>query len=105
MNRELAVLKRMFTLAVKGNKLMVRPHIPMLQEHNVRAGFFERETFDAVRAALPAALRPVVTFAYLTGWRVQSEILPMQWRQVDLQPRTVPLDPGPTKNKQGRLFP
>jgi hypothetical protein len=30
-NRELAILKRMFTLAIKGNKLMVRPHIPMLR--------------------------------------------------------------------------
>ena len=104
-NRELAILKRMFTLAVKGNKLMVRPHIPMLQENNVRVGFFERDTFEAVRAALPAPLRPIVTFAYLTGWRIQSEILTLQWRQVDLKAGTVRLDPGTTKNRDGRLFP
>ena len=48
-NRELAVLKRMFTLAVKGTKLMVRPYIPMLAENNVRVGFFERQTFEAVQ--------------------------------------------------------
>ena len=71
-NRELAILKRMFSLAIKGTKLMVRPHIPMLAENNVRVGFFERQTFEAVRAALPEALRPVATFAYLTGWRIPS---------------------------------
>jgi integrase len=104
-NRELAILKRMFTLAVKATKLMVRPHIPMLAEDNVRVGFFERETFEAVRAALPADLRPIATFAYLTGWRIPSEILSLQWRQVDLQVGTVRLDPGTTKNRDGRLFP
>jgi integrase len=104
-NRELAILKRMFTLAIHGNKLMVRPHIPMLQEHNVRTGFFEREDFDKVRANLPAALQPVATFAYLTGWRIQSEILKLQWRQVDLEVGTVRLDPGTTKNRDGRLSP
>lgn len=104
-NRELAILKRMFTLAVKANKLMVRPYIPMLQEDNVRAGFFEREQFTAVCATLPAPLQAVITFAYLTGWRIQSEVLPLQWRQVDLQAGTVRLDPGKTKNRDGRLFP
>lgn len=104
-NRELAALKRMFTLAVKDSKLMVRPYIPMLAEHNVRAGFFERDEFERVRANLPAALRPMVAFAYLTGWRIRSEVLKLQWRQVDLKAGTVRLDPGTTKNKQGRLFP
>ena len=76
-NRELSALRRMFVLAVKAGKLMVRPHIPMLAENNVRTGFFERETFEAVRAALPEDLRPIATFAYLTGWRM-SEILSLR---------------------------
>ena len=29
----------------------------------------------------------------------------LQWRQVDLQAGTVRLDPGTTKNREGRLFP
>ena len=57
---------------------MVRPYIPMLAENNVRVGFFERESFEAVRAALPEALRPVATFAYLTGWRIPSEVLTLR---------------------------
>jgi integrase len=104
-NRELAALKRMFTLAVQAGKLHAKPHIPMLRENNVRRGFFEPEQFEAVRAALPAALQPLVTFAYLTGWRMKSEILPLEWRQVDWTGRVVRLDPGTTKNREGRSFP
>jgi integrase len=104
-NRELAVLKRMYSLAMQGGKLHARPHIPMLREQNVRTGFFEAEQFVSVRAHLPAALRPVVTFAYLTGWRVPSEVLTLQWRQVDLEAGTVRLDAHTTKNDAGRLLP
>ena len=54
---------------------------------------------------LPAALQPVVRSAYITGWRVQSEVLPLEWRQVDRQVGEVRLDPGTTKNQAGRVFP
>jgi integrase len=104
-NRELATLKRMFTLAVQAGKLHGKPHIPMLREDNVRRGFFELEQFESVRAHLPEALRPVVTFAYLTVWRLCSEILPIEWRQIDWTGRVVRLDPGTTKNTEGRTFP
>lgn len=104
-NRELAALKRMFSLALQANKLLYRPHIPMLQEHNVRSGFFERDQLEVVRAHLPAPLKPVVTFAYLTGWRINSEVLSLQWRQIDRGAGIVRLDPGTTKNDAGRVFP
>ncbi len=104
-NRELAILKRSFTLAVQAGKLMTRPHVPMLAENNVRKGFFERQEFEDVRAHLPADLQGVVTFAFLTGWRVASEVLSLEWRQVDRGAGTVRLDPGTTKNAEGRLFP
>lgn len=103
-NRELAALKRMFTLAVQAGKVLQRPHIPMLQERNTRKGFFERAQFEAVRAALPPALQGVATFAYVTGWRTTSEILPLQWHQVDRQAGIVRLDPETTKNREGRVF-
>jgi hypothetical protein len=84
-NRELTLLKRCFSLAVKEGKLVAKPHIPKLDERNTRTGFFEREQFEAVRAHLPAALRPIVEFAFITDWRVTSEILPLEWRRVDLR--------------------
>lgn len=104
-NRELAILKRMFTLAIQAGKLMARPYIPMLAENNVRTGFFDRDQFDRLISHLPEPLRPMVKFAYITGWRIPSEVLTLQWRQVDFEARTVRLDPGTTKNREGRVFP
>lgn len=104
-NRELTALKRMFNLAIQAGKLIQKPHIPLLKEHNVRVGFFEREQFLAVLAHLPDPVRPAATFAYLTGWRIDSEVLPLEWRQVDFGAGEVRLDPGKTKNGEGRTFP
>jgi integrase len=103
-NRELTVLKRMFSLAIEAGKLHHKPHFAMLREDNVRVGFFEREHYEAVLARLPEGMRPVVMFAYVTGWRINSEVLPIQWRQVDLRVGEVRLDPGTTKNREGRVF-
>ena len=94
----------MFSLAIEAGKLHHKPHFAMLREDNVRVGFFEREQYQAVLAHLPEGMRPVVTFAYVTGWRINSEVLPLQWRQVDLRVGEVRLDPGTTKNREGRVF-
>lgn len=104
-NRDLIALKRMFTLAVQGGKLMTRPYIPLLKENNVRTGFFEPEQFKSVKNHLPAHMQPIVEFAHITGWRTPSEILPLEWRQVDLKAGEVRLDAGTTKNGDGRVFP
>ena len=104
-NRELTVLKRMFTLAVQSGKLYAKPHIPLLREDNVRKGFFEPEQFAAVGAHLDPHLLAVATFAYITGWRTRSEIQPLEWRQVDFEAGEVRLDAGTTKNGDARTFP
>jgi integrase len=104
-NRDLIILKRMGTLAMQAGKLTVRPYIPLLKEHNVRTGFFEPEQFQRVTHQLPVHIRPIVAFAHVTGWRTPSEILPLEWRQVDLKAGEVRLDAGTTKNGDGRVFP
>lgn len=104
-NRELTILKRVFSLAVQAGKLLHRPHIPMLQEDNTRTGFFEPEHFSSLMRHLPAALSPVIEFAYITGWRIASEVLPLEWRQVDFSGGEIRLDAGSTKNREGRVFP
>jgi integrase len=104
-NRELTTLKRIFTLAVQADKLTRKPHIPMLQERNTRTGFFEQEQLAAVLRHLPAPLRPVVQFMAITGWRGPSEVLLLEWRQVDFEAGEVRLDPHTTKNDEGRVFP
>src|SRR5262245_8589499 len=103
-NRELAALKKMYTLALVAERIPRAPRFRMLQEDNVRQGFFERDRFEAVRAALPDYLQPIVTFAYITGWRIPSEVLPLSWLQIDFTAGTVRLEPGTTKNREGRLF-
>jgi integrase len=46
-----------------------------------------------------------VKFGYATGWRTRSEVLPLEWRNVDWAGRCVRLDPGTTKNGEGQTFP
>jgi integrase len=104
-NRELTTLKRILNLARQNGKLTHVPHIPMLKERNVRTGFFERDQITRIVAHLPPAIRPAVQLAYITGWRIPSEVLPLQWRHVDFEARVVRLDPHTTKNDEGRTFP
>ncbi|MBI1875504.1 MAG: site-specific integrase [Acidobacteria bacterium] len=103
-NRELTVLKRMFSLTVQSGKLHHKPYIPLLREDNVRTGFFEADQYHAVLKRLPESMRPVVMFAYVTGWRINSEVLPLEWRRVDLSAGEVRLDRGTTKNGEGRVL-
>jgi integrase len=102
-NRELAALKRMFRLAIQGEKIHRAPHIGMLKEDNVRKGFFESDQVEAVRRHLSVDLQPVVTFAFTTGWR-SDEIKTLTWDQVDFQAGTVVLFVGEDKNRAGRTF-
>jgi integrase len=103
-NRELAIVKRAFTIAAQTNKVVFRPYVPMLEERNTRTGFFEPEQFAAVRAALPDFLSNAMAFAYITGWRVPSEVLTLEWKNVDLDAGVVTLEPETTKNREGRTF-
>ena len=104
-NREMAALKRMFRLGEKVGRVVRRPYIDMLQERNARTGFFERKEFDAVLAHLPDDLTAVFEVAYITGWRVKSEILARHWSHVDFRSGWLRLEPGETKNDEGRQFP
>ncbi len=104
-NRELQTLKRMFSLAIQSGRIATKPHIEMLNEAPPRAGFFEREQYESVLRHLPGELQAVVTFTYITGWRMADEVLTLEWRQVDFDAGEVRLEPGTTKNKDGRTFP
>lgn len=83
-NRELSALKRMFSIGSEQTPPMVfsPPKINILKEPKARAGFFGHSEFCSVRAALPPHLRPVVTFAYKTGWRI-GEVVGLMWSHVD----------------------
>jgi len=106
-NRELAALKRAFVLGRKAKLLLATdiPEVEMLKEPAGRKGFFETEQFHAVRRQLPEVLQPLVTVAYITGWRLRSELLSRQWKHVDFHAGWLRLEPGETKNDEGRQFP
>ncbi len=101
---ELNALRRGFQLAKRAGKVTAVPAFPTLDADRVRTGFFEDPDLAAVRRELPADLQPVLEFGWLTGWR-KGEILALTWRQVDFPAGVVRLEPGTTKNAEGREFP
>jgi integrase len=101
-NRELAVLCKMLRLAYENGKLLRLPVIRKLKEASPRSGFLEPAQFEAVCRHLPEDLRVAVTVGYIFGWRVQ-EVLGLERRHVDLDRGTLVLDPGSTKNDEGRI--
>ena len=103
-NHELAIIRRAFRLAVRSKELVGMPHIPMLTLNNARKGFFERHEFDAVLKHMPNYLHPLLIVAFVTGWRLHAEVLPLTAAQVDLKGDVLRLEPGTTKNKEGRSF-
>jgi integrase len=105
-NRELAALKRMFRLGYYATPPIVRhlPAFPRLREDNTRKGFLEDAQYDKLAAECSKVglwLRALLEVGCAFGWRV-SELLGLRVQQVNLQTRTIRLEPGTTKNSEGR---
>ena len=103
--KEKSALHRMFRLAIKRGKLRHMPEFPEIEIDNARQEFIEEADFTALMLELPEYLRSMFEFAYLTGWRVMSEVRVLKWDQVDCNAGTVKLRIRTTKNKEPRTFP
>jgi integrase len=77
----------------------------LLRENNRRKGFFEPDQYHAFVRKMPEYLRPVIRTAYITGWRIKSEILTRQKHNVDFDAGWLRLEPGEGKSGEGRNFP
>ena len=97
---ELRMLRRAFRLAE-----VPCPSFPSIEVNNVRKNFFEPAEFQSVIDRLPSYLRPIMACAFLMGWRVKSELLPLTWKQVNWKLGTISLLIGSTKNNEPRCYP
>ncbi len=120
-NRSLAALRRMYSLACRPAKgrqgeavrplLTTRPYVELLDESdNVRQGFIEPEEFTALCADLPADLADAAMFAYASGWR-RGEVFTLEWKDLALEydgdtlvGGVIRLRREHSKNKRGRVL-
>ena len=96
-NRELAILKRMFTLALQAGSCCTGRTFRCSRNRMSGRGFSSATNSRPCEPSLPAHLRPLVTFAYYTGWRVISEVLPLRFAQLDLRPASSAWRPAPPR--------
>jgi integrase len=106
-NLDFNILGRGFSLAARMGLVPARPRgwIPRLKVRNARKGFLDRATFDAILRHVPEVLHGALTAAYITGWRLASDLLTRQWRHVDLAAGWLRLEPGEGKTAEPRMFP
>jgi integrase len=102
-NRELSILGTMLRHGYANGKVTRLPVIRLLKEAAPRSGFFEEQDYLNVCKHLRPDLQAAITIEYVFGWRCQSEVLALERRQLDLEAGTLRLDPGQTKNDEGRL--
>jgi len=102
-NREIAAFKRMFRLGHQSTppKVLRMPAFPHLKENNVRKGFLDDNQYRVLVDGAELWFRALVECGRTYGWRV-SELLNLRVAQVDLQQRAIRLEPGTTKNADGR---
>lgn len=103
-NRELACIKRMYHLGQRATppKVYRVPAFPRLSENNIRKGFLDDTQYEKLLSACPEVwFRAIVEVGQTYGWRI-SELLGLRVKQIDLLGRTIRLEPGTTKNKDGR---
>lgn len=94
----------MLRIAHEDNKLQFVPKIRLLKEPPARKGFLDQKKFDELLALLPTHLRPLVSFLYYCGVRV-NEARQIEWSQVDLDARLIRLEEEQTKTAEARIIP
>jgi len=106
LNRDLALLKHMFSYALREGWLEKNPvsRIKLEKENNARDRVLEPEEFTRLQTHSASHLQAVNLMASQTGMRL-GEILHLTWDQVDIKANVIRLQAGDTKTNEGRLVP
>ena len=103
-NREVAMLRRMFSIQVEAGTLSRRPVFKMLDGEKVRQGFVEHGDFQRLIGKLPDHLQPLIEFQYVGGWR-KSAARNLEWKEIDMHGRTARLKAEDSKNSEPWVLP
>jgi integrase len=106
LNRHLALLKHVFSFAVREDWIEKSParRVKLEKENNARDRVLSAPEFDALQAASPPHLQAVNLAAYYTGMR-RGEILGLRWGRVDFKAGFIRLRAEDTKTNDGRIIP
>jgi integrase len=104
-NRTIAVLKRMFNLAVREDLLAKNPcwKVKILPENNIRDRVLSGEELEHLLSHLPRHAALIVHFAYLTGMRA-GEIFNLTWDRISQKEKVIRLRAEDTKTYEPRLI-
>jgi integrase len=103
-NREVLALITLLRVAYGRELLQALPSTKgwKPREDNTRTVFVTDVEFAAVQQHLPEKLKVAALVAFTLGWR-KREVLDLRRDQFDAQAGILRLDPGSTKNKDGRV--
>jgi integrase len=109
-NRELSLLRAAYNYARKSSppKVASVPYIQLLSESKPRSGFLSEAQYDALAsecAKVGLWIRTIFEIAYSYGWRRAEVSEQMTVAQYDREHGVLRLNPGDTKNKEGRVVP
>jgi integrase len=105
-NKEVSCLKTILNRAVRHGKLESNPveKVKKLPENNVRMRMLSHEEFVRLIDACPPHIQPIVLMAWITGMR-RSEIVFLEWVEVDMKKGFIRLPPERTKTTAARVIP
>jgi len=103
-NRELALLKHMFTKAIEWNKANNNPvkKVKLFKENNKRLRYLEKEEIAKLLKNSRSHLKPIVVVALNTGLR-RGELLGLKWHDIDFRRNVIHINN--TKNGEKREIP
>lgn len=105
-NRELACLKNLFTMAMQWGKASTNPvsQVRFFREENGRTRFLTDAEEAALLTACNPSLHPLVLAALHTGFR-KSELLSLTWQDIDFQHGMMTVQASYAKNGETRSIP